>query len=53
MAAFRDRGDEPALLYMDGGVDLFTLATNPTGKGETQAPPRPRASSEVRDLQEG
>jgi arginase len=31
MVAFRDRGDEPALLYMDGGVDLFTLATNPTG----------------------
>jgi arginase len=31
MAAFRDRGVEPALLYMDGGVDLFTPATNPTG----------------------
>jgi arginase len=31
MAAFRDRGIEPALLYMDGGVDLFTPATNPTG----------------------
>jgi arginase len=31
MAAFRDRGMEPALVYMDGGVDLFTPATNPTG----------------------
>ena len=31
MSAFRDRGIEPALLYMDGGVDLFTPATNPTG----------------------
>jgi arginase len=31
MAAFRDRDIEPALLYMDGGVDLFTPATNPTG----------------------
>jgi arginase len=31
ISAFRDRDMEPALLYMDGGVDLFTLATNPTG----------------------
>jgi arginase len=31
MSAFRDKGIEPALLYMDGGVDLFTPATNPTG----------------------
>jgi hypothetical protein len=31
MSAFLDRGVEPALLYMDGGVDLFTPATNPTG----------------------
>jgi arginase len=31
MSAFRDRGTAPALLYMDGGVDLFTPATNPTG----------------------
>jgi arginase family enzyme len=31
MAALRARGLEPALLYMDGGVDLFTPATNPTG----------------------
>jgi arginase family enzyme len=31
MCAFRDTDMEPALLYMDGGVDLFTLATNPTG----------------------
>jgi arginase len=31
VAAFGDRGSEPALLYMDGGVDLFTPATNPTG----------------------
>ena len=31
MSAFLDRGIEPALLYMDGGVDLFTPATNPTG----------------------
>jgi arginase len=31
MSAFRDRGAEPALVYMDGGVDLFTPATNPTG----------------------
>jgi arginase len=31
MSAFRDTDMEPALLYMDGGVDLFTLATNPTG----------------------
>ena len=31
MAAFQDRGIEPALLYLDGGVDLFTPATNPTG----------------------
>jgi arginase len=25
------QGIEPALLSMDGGVDLFTLATKPTG----------------------
>lgn len=31
MSAFRDRGAEPALVHMDGGVDLFTPATNPTG----------------------
>jgi arginase len=31
VAAFGDTGVEPALLYMDGGVDLFTPATNPTG----------------------
>jgi arginase len=31
MSAFRDSGIEPASLYMDGGVDLFTPATNPTG----------------------
>ena len=31
LSAFRGRGIEPALLYMDGGVDLFTPATNPTG----------------------
>jgi arginase len=31
VAAFGDTGIEPALLYMDGGVDLFTPATNPTG----------------------
>ena len=31
MAALQDRGIEPALLYMDGGVDLFTPTTNPTG----------------------
>jgi arginase len=31
VAAFGDAGIEPALLYMDGGVDLFTPATNPTG----------------------
>jgi arginase family enzyme len=31
LAAFRDRGIEPALLSMDGGVDLFIPATNPTG----------------------
>jgi arginase len=31
MSAFRDSGVEPALLYVDGGVDLFTPATNPTG----------------------
>jgi arginase len=31
MSALRGRGMEPALLYMDGGVDLFTPATNPTG----------------------
>src|SRR5215211_4724535 len=28
LSAFRGRGIEPALLYMDGGVDLFTPATN-------------------------
>jgi arginase len=31
VAAFQAAGVEPALLYMDGGVDLFTPATNPTG----------------------
>jgi arginase len=31
VAAFRGAEIEPALLYMDGGVDLFTPATNPTG----------------------
>jgi arginase len=31
VAAFGDAGIEPALLYMDGGVDLFTPPTNPTG----------------------
>jgi len=31
LSAFLDRGIEPALLYMGGGVDLFTPATNPTG----------------------
>jgi arginase family enzyme len=31
LAAFRDRGIEPALLSMDGGVDLFIPATNPPG----------------------
>jgi arginase len=31
LSAFVDKGIEPALLYMDGGVDLFTPATNPTG----------------------
>jgi arginase len=30
MSAFLDRGVEPARLYLDGGVDLFTPA-NPTG----------------------
>jgi arginase len=31
LSAFLDQGIEPALLYMDGGVDLFTPETNPTG----------------------
>jgi arginase len=31
LAACLDHGVDPALLYMDGGVDLFTPATNPTG----------------------
>jgi arginase len=31
VTAVVDRGIEPALLYMDGGVDLFTPVTNPTG----------------------
>jgi arginase family enzyme len=31
VAAFGDTGVEPALVYMDGGMDLFTPATNPTG----------------------
>jgi arginase len=31
VAAFADAGIRPGLLYMDGGVDLFTPATNPTG----------------------
>jgi arginase len=31
VAAFGGTGIEPALPYMDGGVDLFTPATNPTG----------------------
>jgi arginase len=31
LSAFVDKGIEPALLYMDGGVDLFTPATNPAG----------------------
>jgi arginase family enzyme len=35
LSAFRDRGIEPALLSMDGGVDLFTPATNPTGRSLT------------------
>jgi arginase len=30
-AAFLEQGADPALLYMDGGVDLLTPATNPTG----------------------
>ena len=29
MAAFRDSGNEPALLYMDGGVDLVTPGHQP------------------------
>jgi arginase len=31
VAAFADQDADPALLYMDGGVDLFTPVTNPTG----------------------
>jgi arginase len=31
LSACLDHGVDPALLYMDGGVDLFTPATNPTG----------------------
>jgi arginase len=31
LSACLDHGLDPALLYMDGGVDLFTPATNPTG----------------------
>jgi arginase len=31
MSAFLDRAIEPALLYMDSGVDPFTPATNPAG----------------------
>jgi arginase len=35
LAAFRDRGIEPALLSMDGGMDLFTPATNSTWRSLT------------------
>jgi arginase len=31
LSGFIRAGEDPALLYFDGGVDLFTLATNPTG----------------------
>jgi arginase len=37
VAAFRGADIEPALLYMDGGVDLFTPATNPTGIVDSMA----------------
>jgi arginase len=31
LSGFLRAGDDPALLYLDGGVDLYTPATNPTG----------------------
>lgn len=31
LTGFLRAGEDPALLYFDGGVDLFTPATNPTG----------------------
>jgi arginase len=31
ISGFLRAGEDPALLYLDGGVDLFTPATNPTG----------------------
>ena len=31
LSGFIRAGEDPALLYFDGGVDLFTPATNPTG----------------------
>jgi arginase len=31
LSGFLRAGEDPALLYLDGGVDLFTPATNPTG----------------------
>jgi arginase len=31
LSGFLRAGGDPALLYFDGGVDLYTPATNPTG----------------------
>ena len=31
LCGFLGAGEDPALLYLDGGVDLYTPATNPTG----------------------
>jgi arginase len=31
LSGFLRAGEDPALLYLDGGVDLYTPATNPTG----------------------
>jgi arginase len=31
ISGFLRAGEDPALLYLDGGVDLYTPATNPTG----------------------
>lgn len=31
LSGFLRAGEDPALLYFDGGVDLYTPATNPTG----------------------
>jgi arginase len=54
MAAFLERGIEPALLYMDGGVDLFTPATNPTGildsMGVAHLLDEPGATAELAEL---